>query len=325
MKLHENEKLFGDAIKFTAQKLGVQPIYVEKDYWVTAVLFEIFHSNIATQAVFKGGTALSKCHKLIERFSEDIDMVVLRNKGETDNQLKAKIRKLSKYAEKVLPEIEIDGLTNKRGNIRKTAHQYNKLFSGDFGQVREHVILEASWLGNFEPYSDMPVSSFIFDMMRETGQHELIEEYNMNPFTVQVLSKFRTLCEKIMSLVRFSKSENPIDDLRNKIRHIYDIHQMLKDEEIKQFFDSDDFDTMLVKVGNDDIIGYKNNNGWLSEHPSTAIIFSKHEETWQQLRSEYLGNFKDMVIGELPSEELLVDTLGIVAKRLNGVEWNLEI
>ena len=325
MKLHENEKLFGDAIKFTAQKLGVQPIYVEKDYWVTAVLFEIFHSNIATQAVFKGGTALSKCHKLIERFSEDIDMVVLKNKGETDNQLKAKIRKLSKYAEKVLPEIEIDGLTNKRGNIRKTAHQYNKLFSGDFGQVREHVILEASWLGNFEPYSDMPVSSFIFDMMQETGQHELIEEYNMNPFTVQVLSKFRTLCEKIMSLVRFSKSENPIDDLRNKIRHIYDIHQMLKDEEIKQFFDSDDFDTMLVKVGNDDIIGYKNNNGWLPEHPSTAIIFSKHEETWQQLRSEYLGNFKDMVIGELPSEELLVDTLGIVAKRLNGVEWNLEI
>ena len=325
MKLHENEKLFGDAIKFTAQKLGVQPIYVEKDYWVTAVLHEIFHSKIAKQAVFKGGTALSKCHKLIERFSEDIDMVVLRNEGETDNQLKAKIRKLSKHAEAVIPETEIDGLTNKRGNIRKTAHQYNKLFSGEFGQVREHVILEASWLGNFEPYSDMSVSSFITEMMQETGQQELIEQYNMNPFTVQVLSKYRTLCEKIMSLVRFSKSENPIDDLRNKIRHIYDIHQMLKDEETKQFFDSDDFDTMLVKVGNDDVIGYKNNNDWLPEHPSTAIIFSNYEETWQQIRSEYLGNFKGLVIGELPSEELLVETLGIVAKRLNGVEWNLEI
>ena len=104
MNLHENETLFSEAIKFTAQKLGIQDIYVEKDYWVTVALYEIFHSDIASQAVFKGGTALSKCHKLIERFSEDIDVVVLKNSGESDNQLKNKIRKLSKVVEKIIPE-----------------------------------------------------------------------------------------------------------------------------------------------------------------------------------------------------------------------------
>ena len=93
-------------------------------------------------------------------------------------------------------------------------------------------------------------------MMKFKGQDELIEQYNMAPFSIQVLDKRRTFCEKIMSLVRFSRSDEPIYDLRNKIRHVYDLHQMLKDEEIQQFFESNRIDNMLIKVGNDDMIGY---------------------------------------------------------------------
>ncbi len=302
----------------------MRDIYVEKDYWVTVALYEIFNSDIADQSVFKGGTALSKCHKLIERFSEDIDMVVLRNEGENDNRLKKKIRAISKVVEKVIPEIKVEGLTNKMGNIRKTVHHYNKLFEGDFGQVREHVVVEATWLGNFKPFSDMQVSSYIYEMMKYKGQDELIEQYNMAPFTIQVLSKLRTFCEKMMSLVRFSRTEEPINDLRNKIRHVYDIHQMLKDEEIKQFFESSGFDEMLIKVGYDDMISYKNNNNWIPEHPSTAIIFAKPQETWEQLRTAYKGDFKDLVTGGLPAEGKLIETLKQVAARLKKIEWNIK-
>jgi predicted nucleotidyltransferase component of viral defense system len=316
MNLHSNKELLQDAILATAEYLEMRDIYVEKDYWVTVALYEIFHSDIADQSVFKGGTALSKCHELIERFSEDIDMVVRRNEGENDNQLKKKIRAISKVVEKVIPEIDIEGLTNKMGNIRKTVHQYDKLFEGDFGQVREHVVVEATWLGNFEPFSEMQVSSYIYEMMKAKGQDELIEQYKMAPFTIQVLSKLRIFCEKIMSLVRFSRSEKPLDDLRNKIRHVYDIHQMLKDEEIRQFFESRYFEDMLIKVGNDDMIGYKNNNAWILEHPATALIFEKPQETWEQLHKEYNGNFKDLVTGELPLEGALIDTLKQVADRL---------
>lgn len=324
MNLHTNKELLQDAILATAEYLDMRAIYVEKDYWVTVALYKIFHSEIADQSVFKGGTALSKCHKLIERFSEDIDMVVLRNKGENDNQLKKKIRAISKVVEKVIPEIEVEGLTNKRGNIRKTVHQYKKLFARDFGQIREHVVVEATWLGNFEPFSDMQVSSYIYEMMKSKGQYELIAQYNMAPFTIQVLSKLRTFCEKIMSLVRYSRTEEPIDDLRNKIRHVYDIHQMLKDEEIQQFFESSGFDDMLIKVGNDDMIGYKNNNNWIPEHPSTAIIFDKPQETWNQLSTAYLGDFKDLVTGKLPAESELIETLNQVAARLKKIEWNIK-
>ena len=323
MNLHNNKELFQDAILATAEYFNMRDIYVEKDYWVTLALYEIFHSDIANQSVFKGGTALSKCFKLIDRFSEDIDMVVLRNEGENDNRLKKKIRTISKVVENVIPEVEVNGLTNKVGNIRKTVHQYNKLFTGDFGQIREYVVVEATWLGNFEPYSTMQVNSYVYEMMKSIGPEELIYQYNLAPFPVQVLSKFRTFCEKIMSLIRFSRTEYPIEDLRNKIRHVYDIHQMIKDKEIEQFFLSGDFDSMLIKVGNDDRVSYKNNNKWISEHPSTALIFDNSEKTWQQLSSTYNGSFKDLVLGEFPLDSELVETLKQIGLRLKKVNWDL--
>ena len=124
-------------------------------------------------------------------------------------------------------------------------------------------------------------------------------------------------------MVRFSKTETPILDLRNKIRHIYDIHQMLEDEKMFIFFNSPDFDNILTKVGDDDVISFKNNNGWLSDHPSTAIIFANPDETWQQIKTEYFTTFKGLVTGNLPSESQLIHTLKTVAKRLAGVEWKV--
>lgn len=324
MDLHSNQELLQDAIQAAADHFDIKEIYVEKDYWVTVALYEIFHSEIASEVVFKGGTALSKCHKLIDRFSEDIDLVILKHEGESDNQLKQKIRKISKAVERVIPEEEVEGLTNKRGNIRKTVHQYDNLYQGSFGQVREQVVVEATWLGNFEPYSTMKASSYITEMMYQMGQDELIEQYNIAPFPIQVLGKRRTFCEKIMSLVRFSRSEKPVENLRNKIRHVYDIYQMLKDQEIKDFFYSDDFDNMLMTVGNDDMISYKNNNEWISEHPSTAMIFDEPAETWSHLNAEYKTHFKDLVTGELPSSEHMVDTLQSVADRLKEIEWLIQ-
>ncbi|MBL7893618.1 MAG: nucleotidyl transferase AbiEii/AbiGii toxin family protein [Bacteroidia bacterium] len=323
MKIHQNKQLFEDAVRAAAQRFNIQEIYIEKDYWVTLALYEIFHSTIATEAVFKGGTALSKCHKLIERFSEDIDIVVLRKEGENDNQLKKKIKAITTAVDKIMPEIELVGTTNKMGQIRKTVHEYSKAgFAGVFGQVREFVILEASWLGNFEPSTDEEVSCYITDLMTATKQDALIVQYNMKPFTVRVLSKERTFCEKIMSLVRFSQTQDPYYDLANKIRHIYDIHMMLKNKEIKTFFESPEFDKMMTTVGKDDVIGLKNNKEWLTNHPSKALIFSDPEATWDKIKNTY-STFKEMVTGELPQESEMITTLKIVSDRLKKIEWKI--
>ena len=59
-----------------ADKVGLPAQVIEKDFWVTAILQTIFSLPIAEHLVFKGGTSLSKGWKLIERFSEDIDVAV---------------------------------------------------------------------------------------------------------------------------------------------------------------------------------------------------------------------------------------------------------
>lgn len=74
MHLHQNKELFKDAVLAASQHFSIPEIYVEKDYWVALVLNKIFHSTMADQIVFKGGTSLSKCNQLIQIFSEDIDL-----------------------------------------------------------------------------------------------------------------------------------------------------------------------------------------------------------------------------------------------------------
>jgi predicted nucleotidyltransferase component of viral defense system len=324
MKLHENKELFKDAITATSQQMGIPEIFIEKDYWVTLALHAIFNNEIGKETVFKGGTALSKCNQLIDRFSEDIDLVVLRKEGETNNQLKSKIKKISKCVSKVIPEIEVDGITHKMGMIRKTAHSYEKNFDGEFGQVRDTIIVESTWLGNFEPYTTGTVSSYIYEMMLKAKQQDVINQYGMNPFEVLILSIKRTFCEKIMSLVRFSQTEEPIIDLRNKVRHTYDVHMLLKEAELITFFNSSELDEMLLKVANDDVISFKNNNKWLSNHPTTAILFSDTESTWGQIAATYETSFKELVFGEFPTGSEIMNTLKIIAERLKTIEWNID-
>jgi len=323
MKLHINKDLFMDAISATAQRRGIKEIFIEKDYWVTLSLKAIFENEIGHETVFKGGTALSKCNNLIKRFSEDIDLVVCQNLNETGNQLKKKLKIISKCVEQIIPEIEIEGITNKKGMIRKTAHLYEKQFNGKFGQIRSFIVIESSWLGDYEPYERKSVSSMIYEMMKETKQHKIIDEYEMNAFEVNVLSAKRTICEKIMSLVRFSFSKNPIGDLNNKIRHIYDIHILLKDLSISHFFNSIEFDRMLKKVGHNDFLSLKNNNEWLKQHPVSATIFDKPEATWRQLRNTYNGSFKELVYGEFPTDIQILKTLRIVSERLKKITWEV--
>lgn len=325
MKLHLDKQLFRQAVQFTAQQMNIPEIYVEKDYWVTFALHTIFHNAIGKETIFKGGTALSKCFSLIERFSEDIDLVVLRREGETSNKLTNKIKKISEVINTVMPEIEIAEVTRKMGMNRKTAHTYAKEFKGDYGQVRDVIIIEATWLGYFEPYTTKKLDSYIGNMMVNNGQSDIAKENGLLPFEVLVLEPVRTLCEKIMSLVRFSYGDEALDDLKKKIRHTYDLHQLLQQKEFLDFFHSPEFEVMLLTVANDDIVSFKNNNKWLENHPANALIFYELDTVWEDLKTTYNGTFKNLVYGDLPKEEAVLATLKIIKERLIIITWNIKV
>lgn len=71
-------------IEQTAQKLGLPLKAIEKDWWVTQTLRALFSTPSREFLIFRGGTSLSKCWNLIERFSEDVDIGLNANAfGET--------------------------------------------------------------------------------------------------------------------------------------------------------------------------------------------------------------------------------------------------
>ncbi|PKQ45263.1 nucleotidyl transferase AbiEii/AbiGii toxin family protein [Confluentibacter flavum] len=325
MKLHNYKDAFEGAIVATAQHFGISEVYIEKDYWVTLALKQIFtDANSKDIAVFKGGTSLSKCFGIIDRFSEDIDMVVIKEDGETDNSLKRKLKKVTSALEVIMTEIPNHPLENKRGKIRKIVYGYDKVgVKGTFGQVRDHIVLEVSSFGNSHPSEKAEIHSMITEFIATTNNPDLIKAYQLEPFKVTVISIERTFCEKIISLVRFSYTDNPLEDLANKVRHTYDLHQLLKEKRISAFLKLDDFETMLIQVGKDDDKAIPNDKEWLSKHPSESLFFSETEKVWETVSKTYSGSFKELLTGELPDEKDVLKSLFRIGSRLNEIKWDI--
>ena len=89
------------------------------------------------------------------------------------------------------------------GEVKLISLQYN---DENFCPENNLVTIDYSWLGESNPHSKYSFNSLIGDASEETGQKAIINQYQLFPFKMNVLDPFRTFCEKIMSLVRFSYS-----------------------------------------------------------------------------------------------------------------------
>jgi hypothetical protein len=142
---------------------------------------------------------------------------------------------------------------------------------------------------------------------------------------MKVLEPSRTICEKIMRLVRFSYTESPIQNLKNKIRHTYNIYQLLQQTGFKGFVESEGFIEMLIKVANDDGISFRNNNVWLTNHPNESLFFKEIEELWKsELMEVYTVDFKNLVYGELPKENEVIENLKYLRDRMTKIKSDIK-
>ena len=83
MRLHKEKELFEQVVLGASEWKQVPPAIIEKDYYVTIFLDALVKR--VPNLIFKGGTSLSKCHKVINRFSEDIDLTL-----DAENQTQGK-------------------------------------------------------------------------------------------------------------------------------------------------------------------------------------------------------------------------------------------
>ena len=329
MNLHLDKNNFEGAVVAAADYFGIPEIFIEKDYWVTYALHQLFHSEIKDLIVFKGGTSLSKCYNVIQRFSEDIDIVVVKNDGDSGNALKERLKDVTNVIDKsILDVVPDDPNTNKKGSIRKIIYSFPKVgVNGTYGEVRENIALEVSHMGNTEPNHVKQIRTLIADYIKTTPATELIAQFGLEDFEVRALAVERTLCEKIISLVRFSYTENPFEDLSNKVRHTYDLKLLMKLDTIKDFVNSALFDNMLLQVAKDDDKAIPNDKNWLYNHPKNALIFSETEMVWNTLKKVYSGSkFNELLIGKVkpPNENEVFETLVFLSKRIEEIEWDIK-
>lgn len=217
--LHSNPDLFRQIILRASQSTGIKPAIIEKDYYVTAFLKEIV--KLQQNIVFKGGTSLSKCYKLIDRFSEDIDLNIDTENGPTEGQRR-------RLKESIVAVIENFGfvLTNpdnvrSRRSYNKYIVDYPTVFDGEY--LKENLIVETSVYIRAYPTNRMTASSIIHDFLLEHGYEELISQYDLAPFELNVQSAERTLVDKVFALGDYYLD----DKITEHSRHIYDLYKLL--------------------------------------------------------------------------------------------------
>lgn len=318
MNLHQNQILFRQSIIATAQaKNNLSEVLVEKDYWVCYVLKMLSLSEHVNHVIFKGGTSLSKAYDIIDRFSEDVDLAVI-TKDMTGNKVKNLIKKIEKdiTATDYLTEVEIDNVTSKKSKFRKTFHQYPRVIKGrNFGQASDKILLEINSFTNPYPYESKVISTYISDFLK-TNRSDYIEKYELEPFEINVLSLNRTFCEKLMGLVRESYNDDPITILKKKVRHVYDLHMLVGQSEVRKFMeDKNKLKALIDHVKNDDRENHEFRGEWL-DRSLLESPFLKDDVILNALSDTYGGDFRGLVFGELPSFESVVASINDIKKNL---------
>lgn len=274
-------------------------------------------SKYVNSVVFKGGTSLSKGFKLINRFSEDVDIAVINTSELSGNQLKTLIRTVEKEISKDLTETKVKGVTSR---FRKAVYEYNELEpSSKSSRVSNSLIIEINSFANPYPYVKVSIQSMVGEFLQNNNQTELISKYGLEPFELYVLDKKRTLIEKIVSLIRFSFGDNYIDSIASKIRHFYDIYYLLQDSETNIYFNSDSFATDFIELLNHDRKAFDEPKGWVNKKLSSSPIINEFETIWGKVKSKYTNELSILAYSQIPSEGNVQFTFNEIVKKLKNI------
>ena len=304
MMLHNHLEIFKSIIKETSDNLKTRDFFIEKDYWISLVLKRLSESKFADSVVFKGGTSLSKGFKLINRFSEDVDIAVIDVTDITGNQLKTLIRTVEKEIARDLQEIEVQQITSKGSRFRKSVYKYPKTYkSRAITDISNTLIVEINSFANPFPYSKASMQSLIGEYLQNNNQFGLIKKYGLGAFEVNVLDLNQTLVEKLISLVRFSFDENVVESLSSKIRHFYDLYYLANHPDCAVYINTAQFRKDFSATLEHDKKTFDEPTGWNSKELSDSPLIADFDNLWSSLKQTYSKELVMLSFTEIPGEQ----------------------
>ena len=216
--LHKHKEDFINAVNLASEYFHILPVIVEKDYYVTMILRELAERQ--GFVVFKGGTSLSKCHKAIKRFSEDIDITIDSRLSQGQmKKLKEVIKDIATELDLVIPNIDE---THSRRSYNRYILEYQSVLFDSDDAVQNAVLMETSFAEVSFPTVILPVHSYIGDMMIEEAPEE-IKNFRLDSFEMKVQGLDRTLVDKVFAICDYYMQ----DRVKKHSRHIYDIYKLL--------------------------------------------------------------------------------------------------
>ncbi|QDP73476.1 nucleotidyl transferase AbiEii/AbiGii toxin family protein [Legionella israelensis] len=335
----ERQQVFEEA---TARSTTIKnPIIIEKDFWVCWTLNQIFtNAALSPHVIFKGGTSLSKCYNIIQRFSEDIDLTLSKTyigidsendpaQGISGKQQKKRLDELSnKVKNKVGEEIKPILMTQFEKDLSNyfdesewqleldedddqslKFHYPTNVPKKDNDYIQSAIKLEFGARGDISPFENKNVTSYCQQLLPELG-NEAPE------ITVPTLLAKRTYWEKI-TLLHAEYHRSPKKPLpRRLFRHYYDI-VMLDKKNITQEAMQDI--TLLEDVRRNKSIYFPAKWANYDEAVIGSLRLYPNEAFMDQLKADHT-KMVDMFFGNAPDFDETLEHIKRIEKIVNNTE-----
>lgn len=310
----ENEAIFSQTIAAAAERLNISELAVAKDYWVCEALRAVIAH--APDLVFKGGTSLEKM-RLVQRFSEDLDLLVTRQydtKRATERALKAMCQAAADAIPGAVPIKPDHGSGGSKGKGSRADTFWRTVYielplPSDIGMLGiadpRRLQLELGQSGGPIPSSERPVTSLLARELEEAGI--AVDGFvDLASFAVPMLHPGRTLIEKLLRMnnfaVRVADDVDGIDGFSRIGRQFYDVWALLGNTEVRKLLadrrQAAEIVESCIEVSQD----FPNNR---DEKPpvggfSKSVIFSDDWTHSLMVRSEHEKAMEGLFYGDNP-------------------------
>lgn len=247
--LHERPD-FIDLLRILEQETGIQIQLIEKDYWIMHVLYGLKKQGLDFE--LKGGTSLSKGYKIIDRFSEDIDIHITppAHLGVSENPKNTKDKSVQSrkvFYDWLADHIKIDGIVSierdtafddepyyRSGGIRL----HYQTITGQVDGLKQGILLEAGF-DTVAPNAQILISSWAYDKAIQTPNLALIDNRAMD---IACYHPGYTFVEKLQTIAtKYRQEQNGLEPRPNVMRQYYDIFCLLAYKDVQDFIDTPEY------------------------------------------------------------------------------------
>lgn len=242
MKLHQDRDAFEALLSDVSKRTGIRNDIVEKDYYLTLLLWELAERQGTLPAYFKGGTALYKAIGRMKRFSEDIDLTVeihdcSKSQGKKRLEVAANgYQALSRTSDKARE-------SNQRGSIT-SVYEYNPVTAVDADDALQrfgYVKIEATSFTISEPVESLEISPLLYSEATSDQRRVLDENYEVKPFNINTIKLERIFADKVLASEFYYQRQMLFDTAK----HLYDLTTMMEQDRIQSLLSAPD---ELVKM-----------------------------------------------------------------------------